>query len=109
MEADGRKRQRADLSFLSDMRLDGLLGGRRLSWIRRGRDRQLRRPEFSGTDHCSVGGDATPVGFATVGQARGGAGVSAYLRYRGRLISSSAAGRRDRVSDGQGSRDQKRR
>jgi hypothetical protein len=30
MDADGRKRQRSDLSFLSDMRLHRLLGERRL-------------------------------------------------------------------------------
>jgi hypothetical protein len=33
VDADSRKRQRRDLSFLSDMRLDSLLGKRRLSWI----------------------------------------------------------------------------
>ena len=44
--ADSRKRPRADLSFLSDVRLHRLLGEHRLSWNRHGCHRQLRRPEF---------------------------------------------------------------
>src|SRR5262245_44434551 len=43
------------------MRLHRLLGGRRLSWIRRRCHRQLRRPEFPRADHRSVGGVTPPL------------------------------------------------
>ena len=78
VDADSRKRQRADLSFLSDMRLHRLLGGRRLSWIRRRCHRQLRRPEFPRADHRGVGGVTPPLGLLAArhaAQARGEAGV----------------------------------
>src|SRR6476619_4843458 len=78
MDADSRKRQRTDLSFLSDMRLHRLLGERRLSWIYRRCHRQLRRTEFPRTSHRGVGGVASPLGLLTAqhaAQARGEAGV----------------------------------
>src|SRR6516225_3315024 len=62
MDASSRKWQRADLSLLSDMRLYGLLGERRLSRIRRRCHRQLRRPELPCADYRGVGGDTPPVG-----------------------------------------------
>ena len=78
VDADGRKRQRADLSFLSDMRLHCLLGERRLSWIRRCCYRQLRRPKFPRADYRGVGG-VTPLlvllAAQHAAQARGEAGV----------------------------------
>src|SRR6516225_9722836 len=43
------------------MRLHRLLGGRRLSWIRRRCHRQLRRPEFPRPDHRGVGGVTPPL------------------------------------------------
>jgi hypothetical protein len=52
-------------SFLSDMRLHRLLGGRRLSWICRRCHRQLRRPEFPRADHRGVGGVPPPLGLLT--------------------------------------------
>src|SRR5467141_2675036 len=61
MDADSRKRQRANLSFLSDMRLNRLLGERRLSWIRRRCHRQLRRAKFPRADHRGVGGVTPPL------------------------------------------------
>ena len=79
VDAHGRERQRADLSFLSDMRLHRLLGGRRLSWIRRRCHRQLRRPEFPRADHRGVGGVTPPLGLLAArhaAQARGEAGVT---------------------------------
>jgi hypothetical protein len=45
------------------MRLHGLLGERRLSWIRRRRHRKLRRPEFPGTDNRGVGGVTASLGL----------------------------------------------
>src|SRR5260370_42041298 len=60
------------------MRLHRLLGGRRLSWIRRRCHRQLRRPEFPRADHRSVGGVTPPLGLLAArhaAQARGEAGV----------------------------------
>src|SRR5262249_1123318 len=78
VDADSRKWQRADLSFLSDMRLHRLLGGRRLSWIRRRCHRQLRRPEFPSADHRGVGGGTPPLALLApryAAQARGEAGV----------------------------------
>ena len=78
MEADSRKRQFADVSFLSDMRLHRLLGGRRLSWIRGRCHRQLRRPEFPRADHRGVGGVTPSLGLVAArhaAQAHGEAGV----------------------------------
>ena len=72
------KWQRADLSFLSDMRLHRLLGGRRLSWICRRCHRQLRRPEFPRADHRGVGGVTPPLGLLAArhaAQTRGEAGL----------------------------------
>jgi hypothetical protein len=72
------KRQRADLSFLSDMRLHRLLGGRRLSWIRRRCHRQLRRPKFPAAEHRGLGGVTPPLGLLAArhaAQARGEAGM----------------------------------
>jgi hypothetical protein len=65
VDADSRKRQRADLSFLSDMRLYRLLGERRLFWIRRRCDWQLRRPELPRANHQCVGGVTPPLGIPT--------------------------------------------
>jgi hypothetical protein len=73
-----RKRQRTDLSFLSDMRFHRLLGERRFSRICRRCHRQLRRPEFPRADYRSVGGDTPPLGLLAArhaAQARGEAGV----------------------------------
>src|SRR5207247_8694220 len=75
LHADSRKRQRADLSFLSDMRLHRLLGERRLSWICH---RQLRRPKFPCADHRGVGGVTPPLGLLAArhaAQTRGEAGM----------------------------------
>src|SRR5262245_28502402 len=60
------------------MRLHRLLGGRRLSWIRRRCHRQLRRPEFPRAEHRGVGGVTPPLGLLAAryaAQARGEAGV----------------------------------
>jgi len=60
-----RKRQRPNLSFLSDMRLHRLLGGRRLSWICRRCHRRLRRPELPRAGHQCLGGVTPPLGLPT--------------------------------------------
>src|SRR6516164_4722968 len=78
MDASSRKWQRADLSLLSDMRLYGLLGERRLSRIHRRCHRQLRRPELPCADYRGVGGDTPPVGVPAArhaAQAPGETGV----------------------------------
>src|ERR1700741_4988930 len=78
MDANCRKRERHDLSLLSDMRLNSILGKSRLS---RARDRchwKLRRSYVPRTDHRSLGGDKAPVGlFAAqhTSQARFKAGI----------------------------------
>ena len=84
MGADSRKRQRADLSFLSDMRLHCLLGGRRLSWIHRRCHRQLRRSEFPRADDRGVGGVTPPLALPAARhatQAHGEAGLTPNVRF----------------------------
>src|SRR6266849_3539995 len=56
MDANGSKRKRSNLSLLPDMRLDRLLGERKLSRNHHCRHRQLRRPEFPRAHHRRVGG-----------------------------------------------------
>src|SRR5262249_18160542 len=78
VDADSRKRQRAYLLFLPDMRLRRPLGERRLSRIRRCCHRQLRRPEFPCANHRGVGGVTPPLGLLAArhaAQPRGEAGV----------------------------------
>ena len=62
-KSDSRKRERGDLSLLSDMRLHGLLGERKLSWIRHCCHRKLRRSEFPRADRLGVGGVTPPLGL----------------------------------------------
>src|SRR5262249_48133961 len=78
VDADRRKRQCNDLSFLSDMRLDSLLGEPRLSWTSQRCHWQLRRPEFPRPDYRGVGGVTSPLGLLAVrhaAQACGEAGM----------------------------------
>src|SRR4051794_4820026 len=63
MDSDSRKRKHGNLPLLLDMRLDRLLGERKLSWIRCCRHWKLRRPEFPRADYRRVGGDTAPVGL----------------------------------------------
>ena len=77
--ADSRKRQRADLSLLSDMWLHCLLGEHGLSGIRQRCHRQLRRSKFPRTKHGGVGGVTPPLGLLAAryaAKARGEAGVT---------------------------------
>jgi len=79
VDANSRKRQRADLSFLSDVRLHCLLGRRRLSWTRRRCHRQLCRSEFPRADDRGVGRVTPPLALLTprhAAQAHGEAGVT---------------------------------
>jgi Glutathione-dependent formaldehyde-activating enzyme len=50
VDADSRKRQRDHVPFLSDMRLNRVLGERRLSWTNKRRHWQLRRPKLPRAD-----------------------------------------------------------
>ena len=73
-----RKRQCADLSFLSDMRFHRLLGERRISWEPHHCHRQLRRSKFPRADHRGVGGVTPFLGFVAArhaAQARGEEGL----------------------------------
>ena len=63
VDADSRERPRADLSFLSDVRLHRLLGEHRLSWNHHDCHRQLRRPEFPSAYHRGVGRVTPPLGL----------------------------------------------
>ena len=79
MESDSRKRERGDLSLLSDMRLHGLLGERKLSRIRHCCHRKLRRSEFPCADRLGVGGVTPPLGLIAArhsAQANGEAGMT---------------------------------
>jgi Glutathione-dependent formaldehyde-activating enzyme len=65
--------------LLSDMRLHGLPGERKLSWIRHCCRRKLRRPEFPRADCLGVGGVTPPLGRIAARhfvQANGEAGVT---------------------------------
>ena len=77
--ADSRKRQRHDLSFLSDMRLNRVLGERRFSWTSKHRHWQLRRPKFPRANNRGMGAVTSPLGFLAArhaAQACGEAGVT---------------------------------
>ena len=67
VESDRRKRERGDLSLLSDMRLHGLLGERKLSRIPHCCHRKLsptrispRRPSRCGRGHATPGSHCRP-------------------------------------------------
>src|SRR3974390_1821054 len=78
MGEDSRKRPPDDLSLLSDMRLDRLLGERWLPRNCRRCYRQPRRPKFPRADPRCVGGITPPLGLAAArytAKARGKAGV----------------------------------
>jgi hypothetical protein len=84
MDAKSRKRQRNDLSFLSDVWLDAVLGERRLSGNSQYRNRQLRRPTFSASDHRGLGAVTSPVGFLTARHA-------AKARCEGRIVAVASS------------------
>jgi len=68
------------------MRLHRLLGGRKLSWIRRRCHRQLCRPKFPCADHRGVGGITPPLGLLILrhaAQTRGEAGVKQRIEWCG--------------------------
>jgi hypothetical protein len=75
-------------SLLSDMRLHGLLGERKLSRIRHCCHRKLRRPEFPRADRLGVGGVTPPLGLIAArhsAQANGEARVTTSPRLRSAL------------------------
>src|SRR5260221_8825327 len=67
MEKDCRERQRADFPFLSDLRLNGLLGKPQAFRKHLGGCRQLCRPELPRANHCGMGGDTPSLDFLSCG------------------------------------------